>query len=68
LALQLESFLTASVLPQVAAGLVQIQREQPEDPILFLAEHLLKHSAGNNKQAQDKARQRFVELLHQGGF
>lgn len=65
---KLESFLTASILPRVASGLVQIQREQPEDPILFLAEHLLQHSAANNRQAEDKARARFIELLHQGGF
>ena len=47
--------------------MVQIQRDQPEDPIMFLAEHLLQHSAAANKQAEEKARQRFVELLHTGG-
>lgn len=66
--IQLQAFLTATVLPQVTEGLVRIQREQPEDPILFLAQQLLQHSAGRNSQAEEKARLRFVELLHQGGL
>lgn len=64
--LQLEAFLTASVLPQLAAGMVQIQREQPTDPIMFLAEHLLRHSAAATQLSESKAHHRFIELLHQG--
>lgn len=47
-------------------GLVRIQREQPEDPIMFLAQQLMQHSADRNSQAEDRALVRFMELLHQG--
>jgi len=66
--LQLQAFLSSAVLPQVAEGLVRIQRQQPEDPIMFLAEQLARCSADNNQLAQDKARSRFAELLRQGGM
>lgn len=65
---QLQAFLSATVLPQVTEGLVRIQREQPQDPILFLAQQLMQHSMDRNSQAEEKARVRFIELLHQGGF
>ena len=64
--MQLQAFLASTVLPQLSGGMVRILREQPEDPILFLAQQLQQHSAHQHRQAEDKARARFLELLHQG--
>ncbi len=58
----------SSVLPQLTAGLVRIQRERPEDPVMFLAQQLLEHSAATTRHAEDQARFRFVDLLHNGGL
>ncbi len=65
---QLQLFLSATVLPQLAENLVRIQREQPADPIMFLAEQLARCSAERNQHAQERAYARFTELLQQGEF
>ena len=65
---QLQLFLSSTVLPQLAENLVRIQREQPADPIMFLAEQLARCSAEKNQHAQESAYARFTELLQQGEF
>ena len=37
--------------------MVRILREQPEDPIMFLAEVLLQHSEEKHSLAEEKARE-----------
>jgi hypothetical protein len=63
---QLQDFLTATLLPHITSGMVRILREKPEDPIRFLAQQLHDRSAENREGAEEKARLRFMELLHEG--
>jgi hypothetical protein len=46
--------------------MVRILREKPDDPIRFLAEQLHQRSAESREGAEQRARQRFLELLHEG--
>jgi len=63
---KLQEFLTATLLPHITSGMVRILREKPDDPIRFLAEQLHQRSAESREGAEQRARQRFLELLHEG--
>lgn len=46
-------------------SVIDVMRERPEDPIMYVANFLAKQSEQNQTEAVENARQRFYELLAQ---
>ncbi len=62
--IQYNEFLTNTILSTIASSMVQIIREHPEDPIMFLAERLLAESKVRQDTAYSEAHKKFIELLN----
>lgn len=47
-------------------AVVEVMRDKPDDPIMYVASFLAKQSEKNQTEAHDIAREKFYELLQQG--
>lgn len=63
--LQISSFLSNTILPVLTKSVIDVMRDRPEDPIMYVANFLAKQSEQNQTEALENARQRFYELLAQ---
>jgi hypothetical protein len=59
----MNDFLTNTVLPVLANGMIQAVRNDIHDPIAFLADFLLAESAERQARCEEQARQNFEDLL-----
>lgn len=59
----MNDFLTNTVLPVLAGGMIQAIRNDVHDPIAFLADFLLAESAERQARCEEEARQNFEDLL-----
>ena len=46
--LPLRNYLLKHVIPTLTAGLIEVAKTRPEDPVDFLAEFMFKHNPANN--------------------
>jgi cytidylate kinase len=59
----LQSFLGVTILPHVTQGMVQIARQYPDDPIMFLAEYLKQTSIEVEEKSEAAAKLDFYNTL-----
>lgn len=64
--MQSQEFLSNTVLPMLASGMINILRNKPDDPILFLSNYLRRQSEMNESMTKEIARAKFYEMLHAG--
>lgn len=60
---ELQKFLGATVLPHVAQGLINIARERPDDPIMYLADYLDSQAKLLESNSEEAAKIEFDLLL-----
>eukprot|EP00597_Dinobryon_sp_UTEXLB2267_P008619 CAMPEP_0170084628 /NCGR_PEP_ID=MMETSP0019_2-20121128/19766_1 /TAXON_ID=98059 /ORGANISM="Dinobryon sp., Strain UTEXLB2267" /LENGTH=617 /DNA_ID=CAMNT_0010300789 /DNA_START=495 /DNA_END=2348 /DNA_ORIENTATION=+ len=60
---KLQAFLTATVLPHVASGMVRLMRDRPADPVAFLSDFLLQQALTQRSQSCEQARKTFFDLM-----
>ena len=60
---QLQAYLLDHVMPELAAGMVQVATDRPVDPIAFLADHLESLAKQKESAAEASARFNFDKLL-----
>lgn len=63
---QVSAFLSNTILPTVARAVVEVMRDKPEDPIMYVANFLSRQSEQNQSAALEFARNQFYEILQQG--
>ena len=54
-----------NVLPYLAKGMVRVAREQPEDPIAFLADLLMQQASETQALSEASAFSKFSQLLEE---
>jgi hypothetical protein len=57
------AYLEVNVNPYITRGLIDIERNRPEDPIMYMIEMLESQSKKNQKEAEDNAYNKFLEIL-----
>ncbi len=53
----------ANVLPQIVSGMVQISREEPEDPIDFLERFIRRLGQETETNATKRVRDQFFRII-----
>jgi len=59
----MEEYIVSNVLPTIAEGLISIRRKQPDDPIQYMYEHLVRAADTIQSHAEQEAYQTFCNLL-----
>lgn len=59
----MNDFLTNTILPVLATGMIQAIRNDVHDPIAFLADYLLAESSERQTRCEEEARANFEDLL-----
>eukprot|EP01039_Chlorochromonas_danica_P000462 gene463-500_t len=62
---KMTAFLSNTIMPVLTKAVITVMRDRPEDPIMYVANCLLKQSEENQTEATERARKRFYELLNQ---
>mmetsp|Transcript_3980 Transcript_3980/g.4104 ORF Transcript_3980/g.4104 Transcript_3980/m.4104 type:complete len:305 (+) Transcript_3980:89-1003(+) len=57
------AYLEVNVNPYITRGLIDVERNRPEDPIMYMIEMLESQSKKNQKEAEDNAYNKFLEIL-----